>query len=59
MTGKEQYYALDEIGFVGVQDKRSKTQLKRDREEMNRYVKAQREQEKKHLSSKKRSVKAK
>jgi hypothetical protein len=38
MTGKEQYHALDEIGFIGVQDKRSKAQIKKDMEDTNRYI---------------------
>ena len=59
MTGKEQYYALDEIGFIGVQDRRSKAKIKKDREEMNQYVKARRAEEEKRRASKKRVPKTK
>jgi hypothetical protein len=40
MKGKKQYYALDEIGIVGVQNKASKTQVKRDMKLTSQYFKA-------------------
>ena len=38
MTGKEKYYFLDEIGFIGDQ-KRTKAQVKRDMVRTSRYFK--------------------
>ena len=58
MTGKERYYALDEIGFVGVQDKRSKTQIRKDMDDTNRYIKAMTAKTK-CLAAKKRASRAK
>jgi len=40
MAGKKQYYGLDEIGFVGTQDKGSLTQVKKDIERTIQYIKA-------------------
>ena len=42
MAGKEQYYFLDEIGFIGDQN-RTKTQVKRDMARTSRYFKALKE----------------
>ena len=39
MTGKEQYYFLDEIGFPGSQD-RTEAQVRRDGKRMDDYIKA-------------------
>ncbi|HTF28768.1 MAG TPA: hypothetical protein VK625_07985 [Flavitalea sp.] len=39
MAGKKQYYELDEIGFVGTQDKRSYAQVKKDIEKTIQYIK--------------------
>jgi len=39
MTGREQYYFLDEIGFLGDQS-RTKTQIKRDAKRTDDYFKA-------------------
>lgn len=39
MTGKEQYYFLDEIGFLGSQD-RTEAQVRRDGKRMDDYIKA-------------------
>jgi hypothetical protein len=39
MTGKEQYYFLDEIGFLGDQS-RTKAQVKRDAKRTDDYFKA-------------------
>ena len=40
MAGKKRYYELDEIGFVGTQDKRTPAQVKKDIERTIEYVKA-------------------
>ena len=40
MADKKQYYALDESGFLGTQNKRSKTEVKRDMEMTVRFIKA-------------------
>ncbi len=40
MTNKKQYYGLDEIGFVGTQDKRTMAQVKKDIEMTIQYIKA-------------------
>jgi hypothetical protein len=40
-VNKNQYYGLDEIGFVGTQDERTDAQVKKDIDETIRYVKAQ------------------
>ena len=42
MTGKEQYYFLDEIVFIGDQN-RTKAQMKRDMIRTSRYFKALKE----------------
>jgi len=39
MTDKEQYYFLDEIGFLGSQD-RTEAQVRRDGKRMDDYIKA-------------------
>lgn len=39
MTGKEQYYFLDEIGFLGDQS-RTKAQVRRDAKRTDEYFKA-------------------
>lgn len=40
MAGKKQYYGLNEIGFVGTQEKRTPAQVKKDMERTIRYIKA-------------------
>ncbi len=40
MADKKQYYGLDEIGFVGTQDKRTPAQVKRDVDRTIQYIKA-------------------
>jgi len=40
VKGKNKYHALDEIGFVGTQDKRSDAQIKKDIELTTQYIKA-------------------
>ena len=52
MAGKKQYYKLDEIGFVGTQDKGTPSQIKKDIEEMVKYVKAQKNKKKSKKFSK-------
>lgn len=42
MAGKEQYYFLDEIGFLGDQS-RTKAQIKRDAKRTDDYFKALKE----------------
>ena len=39
MAGKEQYYFLDDIGFIGDQS-RTEAQVKKDGERMDDYIKA-------------------
>ena len=39
MRSKEKYYGLDEIGFIGTQEKRSKSQIKKDLEETALFMK--------------------
>lgn len=39
MSTKKQYYQLDEIGFVGTQDKKNKTQVKKDIAKTIQYIK--------------------
>jgi hypothetical protein len=38
VKGKNKYHALDEIGFVGVQDNRSAAQIKKDMEMTTQYI---------------------
>lgn len=40
MGGKKQYYGLDEIGFVGTQNKRTPAQVKSDIDRTIQYIKA-------------------
>ncbi|MEJ7736987.1 MAG: hypothetical protein WKF97_06135 [Chitinophagaceae bacterium] len=40
MADKKQYYGLDEIGFVGTQDKRTPAQVKSDIDSTVQYIKA-------------------
>lgn len=40
MADRKQYYGLDEIGFVGTQDKRTRTQVKSDIDRTIQYIKA-------------------
>ncbi len=40
MADKKQYYKLDEIGFIGTQEKRTKAQVKKDIEMTVEYIKA-------------------
>lgn len=39
MSDKNRYYALDEIGFVGIQDKRTKAKIRKQMAETVRYIK--------------------
>jgi hypothetical protein len=39
MANKKQYYGLDEIGFVGTQEKRINTKVKKDIERTIQYLK--------------------
>ena len=41
MANKRKYNDLDDIGFVGVQDKRTKSQIKRDLEATAQFIKDQ------------------
>ncbi len=38
MRGKKQYYGLDEVGFVGTQDKRTPAKVKSDIERTIQYI---------------------
>lgn len=40
MTSKKRYYGLDEIGFVGIQGKRTNSQVKKDIERTIQFIKA-------------------
>ncbi len=40
MAGKKQYYGLDEIGFIGSQNKRTPAQVKSDIDRTIQYIKA-------------------
>ena len=40
MTDKKQYYGLDDIGFIGTQD-RTLAQVKRDMKRMSEYIRAE------------------
>lgn len=40
MAGKKKYYGLDEIGFLGTQEKRTVARVKKDIEETVKYIKA-------------------
>ena len=40
MKDKKQYDILDDIGFIGVQDKRTKAQEKKDIDDMEKYIKS-------------------
>ena len=59
MAGKKQYYGLDEIGFLGVQDKRSRAQEKRDIAITVQYIKAKKSGRVVPLPSKGKLAKAK
>lgn len=52
MADKKQYYGLDEIGFVGTQEKRTNAQIKRDIEMTIRYIKAKKAKKNVSTSSK-------
>jgi hypothetical protein len=57
MANKKQYYGLDDIGFIGTQD-RSKAQIKKDLEETAKYIKARKDGKVVSLPSKPRLSKA-
>lgn len=59
MAGKKQYYGLDEIGFVGTQEKRSKAQVNKDIALTVRYIKAKKSGRVIPLTSKSKLAKAK
>lgn len=40
MDDRNRYYGLDEIGFVGTQDKRTSTQVNKDIQMTVKYIKA-------------------
>lgn len=40
MTDKKQYYKLDDIGFIGTQE-RTPAQVKRDMKKMAEYIRAE------------------
>ena len=40
MEDRNKYYGLDEIGFVGTQDKRTSTQVNKDIQMTVKYIKA-------------------
>lgn len=41
MAGKKKYYGLDEIGFLGTQEKKTAASVKKDIEKTVQYIKAQ------------------
>jgi hypothetical protein len=53
MANKKQYYGLDEIGFVGTQEKRTNAQVKKDIERTIQYIKGKKAS--KVISTKKRT----
>ena len=53
MKDKKQYYSLDEIGFVGSQEKRIKTVVAKNINDTVQYIKSQK-RSKIELSSRKR-----
>ncbi|MCG2616982.1 hypothetical protein LZZ85_21980 [Terrimonas sp. NA20] len=58
MANKKQYYGLDNIGFIGTQD-RSKAQIKKDLEDTAKYIKAKKDGKVVSRPSKPRLSKAK
>ncbi len=42
MKNKRQYYALDEVGFVGMQEKRTKAQVEKDIKDTVQYIESKR-----------------
>jgi hypothetical protein len=56
---KKRYYKLEDIGFVGTQENRSKAQVKRDIEQMVLFVKARKAGKVVPLSSNAKLPKAK
>jgi hypothetical protein len=52
MTGKKQYYKLDDIGFVGTQDKRSDADIRKDIEMTIQFVKERKTEQFQKASSK-------
>ncbi|MET0461516.1 MAG: hypothetical protein ABW007_00125 [Chitinophagaceae bacterium] len=58
MANKKQYYGLDDIGFIGTQD-RTKAQIKKDMEETAKYIKAKKTGKVASIPSKPRLSKAK
>lgn len=61
MTDKRRYYKLDDIGFVGTQDKRSAAQIKADALRTANIIKAMKEtrQNPEYAIPKQKSVKVK
>lgn len=57
MANKKQYYALDDIGFIGTQS-RSKAQIKKDAERTTQHIKAKKS-EKTLAASKQQILKSK
>lgn len=58
MASKKQYYALDEVGFIGTQT-RSEAQVKKDIEKTIQYIKAKKTGKLKSLTYKQRLSKVK
>lgn len=61
MTDKRRYYKLDDIGFVGTQDKRSAAQIKADALRTTNIIKAMKETQrvKELINSEHKALKAK
>ncbi len=55
MKGRERYYKLDDIGFVGVQEKKSRAEEKRIQKEMGELIQAHREAEAKRKRKSKKA----
>jgi hypothetical protein len=47
MAVKKKYYKLDDVGFVGTQDKRPKSEIKKDIEKTVQYIKSKKAKQKK------------
>jgi len=55
MTDKKQYYGLDDIGFIGTQD-RTLAQVKRDMKRMSEYIRAEKSGKAVPLSQRRRRL---
>lgn len=54
MSVAKRYTKLDDVGFVGLQERRSKAEIKKDADRTARFIKAHKAKKKKVGSSRKR-----